>query len=101
MSMTLDFMFIHRLLVKAITESRVLKAQTRIYKMLSEPTAGSGSHCFPFIASDSTDKQPQTALNSYNHLMHNQESLLKNSHCIRLCINQHAQYTQEKVGLNL
>lgn len=66
-------MFIHRLLVKAIRESRVFKAQTRIYKTLSEPTAGKGAHCFPFIAADSTDKQPQTALNSYNHLMHNQE----------------------------
>lgn len=31
--------------------------------------------------------------------MHNQESLLRNSPCIRLNINQHAKHTQEKVGL--
>lgn len=33
--------------------------------------------------------------------MHNQKSLLRNSPCIRLNINQHAKYTREKVGLKL
>lgn len=95
--MAFDFTFIHSLLVKAIAESQVLKAPTIIYKTLTELTAGSGSHCFPFIAADYTDKQASTALNSYNHLLHNQESLLKS---ICLNINRHTKYTQAKGGLN-
>lgn len=86
--MAFDFMFIQRPLVKAITESPVLKAPIRIYKTLSEPTAGSGSHCFPFIADDFTDKQQHAPLKSYNRLTYNQESLLKSSPCILLNINQ-------------
>ena len=93
--MAFDFMFIHRLLVKAIEEkeSRCLKLPQE-FKTLSEPTDRAGSRCFPFVTADSTDKQPHTALKSYNHLMHKQESLSKNSLCLCLNLNQDAKYTQ-------